>query len=322
MARSVKKSALAGSGGLVSPFLFVYPKNSEMKKSRRSSGLARLAALPLLLSLAFSSGPPLWSHAGGSPREDILLSLRDKVIRDLSSSGLTLAFRIAVTNKAASDRELVRYRYRVIINQREFLNMSVSLDEPLFLPAGRDTLIALPVKISYPLLFEAVGPVEEKAQCDIVGDMFFADDRKREERVGFAFPGEFPVFKDPEVDFLPLKVNDLTVGGADVVFRLRFKNLNGYELIVDRISYSLSFGEKEVLSGLVPGDKSLPRSGDRAFSLPFIIDFFEAGKDIRDLFQRPALPCRLAGEIEIASVWGRLLIHFDKSQTVPVEKSS
>jgi hypothetical protein len=293
-----------------------------MKISGRNPGLTRLAALPLLLNLTISAPAPLRSHAGGSPREDILLSLREKVIRNLSSSGLTLAFHIVVTNRAASDRELVRYRYRVIINQKEFLNMSVSLDEPLSIPGGRDTLIALPVKISYPLLFEAVGPVEDKALCDIVGNLFFTDDRKREERVGFAFPGEFPVFKDPEVDFLPLKVNDLTVGGADVVFRPRFKNLNSYDLIVTRISYSLSFGEKEVLSGLVPGDKSLPRSGDRAFSLPFIIDFFEAGRDIRDLFQKPALSCRLAGEIEIASVWGRLLIHFDRSQAVPVEKSS
>lgn len=289
---------------------------------QRNPVLPRFAAQILFVFAAFSAAVPLWSIAGGFPREDISLSLREKVIQDLSSSGLTLAFHINVTNGAASDRKLVRYRYRVIINQREFLNMSVSLDEPLSLPGGRDTLIALPVKISYALLFEAVGPIEEKALCDIVGDMFFTDDRKREERAGFAFPGEFPIFKDPEVDFLPVKVNDLTVGGADLVFRPRFKNLNGCELIVSRINYSLSFGEKEVLSGLVPGDKSLPRSGERIFSLPFIIDFFEAGKDVRDLFQKPAMPCRLAGEMEIASVWGRLLIHFDKSQTVPVEKPS
>jgi len=189
---------------------------------QRNPVLPRFAAQILFVFAAFSAAVPLWSIAGGFPREDISLSLREKVIQDLSSSGLTLAFHINVTNGAASDRKLVRYRYRVIINQREFLNMSVSLDEPLSLPGGRDTLIALPVKISYALLFEAVGPIEEKALCDIVGDMFFTDDRKREERAGFAFPGEFPIFKDPEVDFLPVKVNDLTVGGADLVFRPRF----------------------------------------------------------------------------------------------------
>jgi len=286
-----------------------------MNALRRNPGRKRRAALGLALLLAIAT-------AEASSRDDVIVSLKEKVIGNLSSSGLTLAFHMAVANRTDTARELVRYRYRVLVNQREFLNMSVSLDEPVSLPAGRETLISLPVKVSYPLLFAAVGPIEEKASCDISGDLFIADERKREERIGFAYPGEFPIFKDPEVDFLPLKVNDLTVGGADVVFQPRFKNLNGYELIVERISYSLSFGDKEVLSGEIPGDKSLPRSGDRAFSLPFIIDFFEMGKDVRDLFQKAPLPVRMAGEIEIASVWGKLLVRFDKSQSVTIEKTS
>ena len=278
---------------------------------------ASLAALLLLFragGLAFPAGP------APPPKEDITLSLKDKVIRDLSSSGLTLAFHIAVSNRSASDRDLVRYHYRVIINQKVFLDMTVGLDGPLPVPAGRDTLLALPVKISYPLLFDAVGPVEDKALCDIVGEMYFADARKKEERVGFAYPGEFPIFKDPEVAFLPIQLNDLTVGGADVVFRARFKNLNPYDLVVARLSFRLLFGDKEVLSGDIPGDKSLPRLGEKVFALPFLIDFFEAGKDLRELLQKPAVPCRLTGEVEITSAWGKLLIRYDKTQDVPVAK--
>jgi len=291
-----------------------------MTTSSRKIKLVCGAVLPALLILCLCRAYPLWGWASGTPKEDIALSLKDKVIRDLSSSGLTLAFRIVVTNRAATGRELVRYRYRVIISQKEFLNLDVNLDEPLPIPAARDTLIALPVKISYGLLFGAVGPIEGTGQCDVVGEMVFADERKREEKVGFAYPGEFPIFKDPEVDFMPLKINDLTVGGADIVFRPRFRNQNTYDLIIDRISYRLLFGEKEVLAGLIPGDKSLPRSGERVFSLPFIIDFFDAGKETRELFQKPAIPCRLTGEIEITSAWGNLLIPFDKSQTVPTER--
>jgi hypothetical protein len=279
-----------------------------------------LAALLLLVIVPGAS--PLRESVSGMPREDIILSLKQKVIRDLSSSGLTLAFHIAVTNRDSSDRALVRYRYRVVINQREFLNLTVALDEPLSVPAGRETLIALPVKISYPLLFAAVGAVEDKALCDIIGEMVFADERKREGRVGFAFPGEFPIFKDPEIEFLPLKVNDLTVGGADVLFRARFRNLNRYALLVERISFRLFFGDQEVFPGPVEGDKSLPPAGEKIFSLPFIIDFFEAGKGVRELFQKTEMPCRFAGEIEIMSAWGKLLVHFDKTANVAVEKSS
>ncbi len=193
------------------------------------------AALAAGMAVLFlSGGRALRAGPVPDPREDIVLSLTDRVIRDISSAGLTLSFRIAVGNRAATDRALVRYRYRVVVNEKEFLNLTVGLDEPLTVPAGRETLISLPVKITYALLTAAVGPVETSGQCEVTGEMVFADERKREDKVGFAFPGEFPVFKDPEVEILPLKVNDLTVGGADLVFRVRFRNPNGYELVISR----------------------------------------------------------------------------------------
>ncbi|MCX6568358.1 MAG: LEA type 2 family protein [Candidatus Aminicenantes bacterium] len=254
-------------------------------------------------------------------KDDIVVVLKDKVIRNLNSSGLTLAFHIGLTNPSSASRELVRYRYRVTINQREFLNMTVPLDEPLQVPPNGETVIALPVKISYDLLRAAVGPVEGKALCDIVGDLFFETDRKKEQRAPFAFSGEFPIFLDPEVEVLPLKVNDLTVGGADVVFRSTFRNPNGYELIVDKISFALFFGDREVLSGQIPGDKNLPRAGEKTFSLPFLLDFFEIGEKMREAFQKDEIPCRFTGEIEVMSVWGRLLIRFEKAQGLRFDKA-
>ena len=286
-----------------------------MDKRGRDRKLAAGAALSmLLLSLpAAAAGPQR------SSRDDVVLSLRDKAVRDLSSKGLTLAFHIGVANQASAARDLVRYRYRVTVNQKEFLNMTVELPEPLSAPPGRETLIALPVRISYELLFAAVGPIEERAACDIIGDMYFLTERNREQRVPFAYSGEFPIFKDPEVEILPLKVNDLTVGGADVVFSAVFRNLNGYELLVDRIGFRLAFAGLEVLSGEVPGDKSLPRNADKVFTIPFLIDFFEAGDKMRVEFQKAELACLFEGEIEIASAWGRLRVRFDKAQSLRFE---
>jgi len=271
---------------------------------------------------ALAAGLALCAGLTAAPaaKDDLVLSLKEKVIRNLSSSGLVLAFHIAVDNGYTKPRELVRYRYRVRIDQKEYVNTTVALEAPLAVPAGGQTLIALPVKISYDLLRAALGPIENKALCDVVGDMYFRNEKGKEQKAGFAYSGEFPIFQDPEVDILPLKVNDLTVGGADVVFRPRFKNFNGYELIVDVIEFELYFAGHQVLAGPVPGDKSLPRTGEKIFSLPFLLDFFEAGEEVREAFKKEEFPCRFAGRIEIASVWGRLHIRFDKTQALRLEK--
>ena len=291
-----------------------------MNAHEASTGTA-LGAVCLLL---FTAGPV--ARSASSPavaaRDEIRLTLKEKVIKNLSSAGLTLAFHVAVANPASAPRQLVRYRYRVRIDQKEYINTEVALDSPLVVPPAGETLIALPVKITYDLLRQAIGPIEGQALCDIVGDMYFLNERNKEQKVAFAYSGEFPIFQDPEVDLLPLEVLDLTVGGADVIFRPRIKNFNGYDLIVDTIDFELAFSGRPVLSGSIPGDKSLPRTGEKTFSLPFLVDFFEAGEDVRGGFAKDEFPCRFTGRIEIASVWGRLVIRFDKAQALRLSKKS
>ena len=288
---------------------------------RRAKRL-RLGAAFLAASLAglvpVQAAPPEASAA----KDDIALTLKAKVIKDLSSSGLVLAFHISVSNPAPAPRELVRYRYRVRIDQKEYINTTVTLSEPLVVPPEGETLIALPVKITYDLLRQAIGPIEGQGLCDIVGDMYFLAERGKEQKAAFAYSGEFPIFKDPEVDLLPLEVLDLTVGGADVVFHPRFKNPNGYDLIVEAIDYELFFSGRSVLSGSIPGDKSLPQKGEKAFALPFLLDFFEAGDEVRAGFAKDEFPCRFTGRIKIASVWGPLVIRFDTTQPLKLAKKS
>jgi len=289
-----------------------------MNGQRRKKALAAAARAALLVVLFWGAAWPLPAAA----KDEITLALKDKVIKDLSSSGLTLSFQIAVVNPARAPRELVRYRYRVRIDQKEYINTEITLSRPLPVPADGETLIALPVKITYDLLRQAVGPVEGQALCDIVGDMFFLTERGKEQRVAFAYSGEFPIFKDPEVDLLPLDVLDLTVGGADVVFHPRFKNPNGYDLVVEAIDYELYFGGRLILSGAIPDDKSLPLRGEKTFALPFLVDFFEAGDEVRAEFSKDEFPCRFSGQIRIASVWGLLVVRFDRAQPLRLAKKS
>ena len=300
------------------PILGILVGREDMDGRRGSTGLA-LGAVCLALFAAGLAAPASLRAAPGA-RDEITLSLKEKVIRNLSSSGLILAFHVVVANPSSAPWELVRYRYRVRIDQKEYINTEVVLDAPLSVPAEGQTLIALPVKITYDLLRTAIGPIEGQGRCDIVGEMAFENQRKREQKAPFAFSGEFPIFQDPEVDLLPLRVLDLTVGGADVVLHPRFKNFNNYDLIVDMIVYELYFSGHLVLAGEIPGDKSLPQTGEKTFSLPFLLDFFEASDDIREDFAKDEFPCRFAGRIEIASVWGRLIIRFDRTQTLRLDK--
>jgi LEA14-like dessication related protein len=284
-----------------------------MDPTKKMTGVPKGPVVFLLLSGLFLAS---------SGRADAALTLTPKetVIRDISASGLTLSFQAGVVNDGSAEKRLVRVRYRVTVNRREFLNMDVALEEPVVVPGDAEVLVALPVKITYALLFQAVGAVEGRASCEAAGEMVFESERRREERVAFVFSSDFPIFKDPELEFLPLKVESASLGGAEAVFRVKFKNSVLYELLVDRIRFRLLVDAKEVLEGDIPGDKAIPGGGERVFELPFLVDFFDLGGEVRSKFDEGALPVRFAGEIEIASVWGRIIVPFDRSADVSVSR--
>ena len=253
-------------------------------------------------------------------KKDVALTLKERRIRDLSSKGLVLAFHVAMRNVSPAAVFLSGYNTRVSVNQKEYLRMPVTLDEPIPIAVGEEVVIALPVRITYELLVRALGPVGEKAVCDAVGDFVFRDEKGKEEKFPFAYTGEFPVFKDPGVEFLPLEIKDLTVGGGDVVFNVRLTNPNGWDLVVETLRFDLKIGDTSVLAGEIPGDKSVPAHGAKDLALPFLLDFFEVGKGVYDLLGNPPVPCGFSGSMVIGSAWGPLAIPFGEKGPAEVRR--
>lgn len=273
-----------------------------------------LALLMTFVSLAFPK----------SLEKDLSISLNAKRIRDFTVSGLSLVFYVNISNSSSSSYYLSKYDYRFVVNQQEYLRLQTSLSEQIEIGAKGNTLISLPVKITYAHLFEVVKEAEKfnKAQCYLTGGMTFSDGRREKGRLPVAFSGEFPIFKPPEADIVSLEVHAVTIGGADLTFEVSFKNSNVFELLVDRISYRLSLGEKPIGGGEIGGDKNIESLDAKVFSLPLLIEFYDVGKDVYNILHQPSALCRVTGEVVIRTIWGTLEIPFDKSKKIAVSRTS
>lgn len=273
-----------------------------------------LALLMTFVSLAFPK----------SLEKDLSISLNAKRIRDFTVSGLSLVFYVNISNSSSSSYYLSKYDYRFVVNQQEYLRLQTSLSEQIEIGAKGNTLISLPVKITYAHLFEVVKEAEKfnKAQCYLTGGMTFSDGRREKGRLPVAFSGEFPIFKPPEADIVSLEVHAMTIGGADLTFEVSFKNSNVFELLVDRISYRLSLGEKPIGGGEIGGDKNIESLDAKVFSLPLLIEFYDVGKDVYNILHQPSALCRVTGEVVIRTIWGTLEIPFDKSKKIAVSRTS
>jgi LEA14-like dessication related protein len=257
-----------------------------------------------------------------SSKEDLNISLEEKKIKDLGISGLFLIFYVNISNSSSSPYYLTSYDYRLVVNQKEYFRLSTSLEEHISIKARENTLLSFPLKITYSNLFRAVEGIEneDRAQCYLIGTMAISDGRNDKGRLPFAFSGEFPIFKKPEIEFLTLHVKEMSIGGADISFKTSFKNRNAFELLVDRIRYEFHLGGKPVGEGIISGDKNIESGEIRIFSLPFLLSFFELGKEVSTLLEEPSAPCRFFGEIEVRTAWGHVKIPFDKSENAVVSR--
>jgi LEA14-like dessication related protein len=114
----------------------------------------------------------------------------------------------------------------------------------------------------------------------------------------------------------------LTIGGSDLNLEIKLINLNGFELLVQRVSHEIKVGGRPIGAGNIGGDKSIPPHGEKVLQLPLLLNFFEVGKDVHAFLQRDLASCQFSGEIEIQTVWGRLIIPFDVSKDIVVNRPS
>lgn len=281
-------------------------------KQTRAFFLIMVAALTIL---AASELP------GYLARKNIELSLDRVRLGELSGSGLTLSFQVRMENNSSRNYALVSYQYQVLINEKEYFRQPVSLDQPINLPAGSQALVNFPVKINYQYVEPYLAGTRQQATCRVVGELFFQDERKRTEKVALNFRADFPIFKLPEVKFLPLLVRDLTLGGADFDFRFAISNPNAYDLLIQTIDLELSLASRIIYSGRLAGDKTLAAGESKTYSLPLMLDFFEQGRELRDGLEKDRPSFTLKLRIEADSAWGWLAFPLETSSTTGKEFS-
>lgn len=251
--------------------------------------------------------------------KDIEVSLHEKRIQEISSDGLLLSFLARVENRSEHSYFISSYKYRILVNQREYLNQNVSLEnERLEVKPGEKSILNFPVRLSYRYLKTYLTEGQKQGNCLVAGEIFFVGEKKKIEKVPFEWSMSFPVFKIPELKFLPLQIKDLTIGGAEFRFVFALINENPYDVLIQDLGLELILGGKVIYSGRIAGDKTLEAEQEKIFQIPLILDFFEQGRELRDQLEQEKPEFRLKAQVTADSAWG--VLNFSVERSAGVEK--
>lgn len=291
---------------------------ARLSRTRNEIAMRKRFCLFLLFILALT-GFRLY----GALKDDIQISLEEKQIQNLSPSGLNLVFYINITNSSSKTYYFTAYDYRFVVNQVPYIRLETPLDTGMMIEASKNTLIAIPVKITYDLLFQNISEIEDadKVPCYISGGLTFFEGRRKRGNLPFAFSAEFPIYREIEIEFVGINVKMLTIGGTDSGFEVMFKNGNGFDFFIDRIAYSLKLGGHLISEGNIGGDKTIEKHGEKIFTISLLLNFFDVGKDVYSFLQQSSASCQFSGEIEIRNIWGRIKTPFDIRENIAIIRS-
>jgi LEA14-like dessication related protein len=277
----------------------------------------------LLLALAGCLFWSAWAVCAAPAKKDIVISLDRKEIRQMDGSGLILVFFLQIVNSERSAYSLAEYDYRVVVQDTDYFALRTALEEPIAVAGESTTRISLPIRVTYTDLLERVPAAAggTKVQCYVIGQMVFADSRGRQEKIPFAFSGEFPIFRPLEVEIRPLEVQTLTVGGAifNVVFSCR--NGNDFEMILGKLSYQLDLEGRTIASGIIPAGKRVEGGGELTLSMPHMLEFFEVGREVFETMQKPFAPGELRIETQAESIWGDIEVNSGQKGEVQIQRT-
>jgi len=282
--------------------------------------MKRIFSFVMIFLLALS----MVALASAPQKHDVEVAVREKRILDPTLRGLTLTFYLTLKNTTSSPRFLAKYDYRFIVEQSEYLKLQTSLADPIRIEPKGETVVALPVKITYEFLYREVlvAPDKDQLACILTGGMTFQDERRREKRIPVAFSGEFPIFRGLDVEIPAIESKNLTIGGADLIFTAILKNPNGFGFTLERLAYTLDLAGKTVSSGTLGRGTSIEGHGEKSFSTPLLLDFFEIGKEVYQGLDEPPVAVYFRGEAEVTTAWGGFKILFDKKAKAAVKKIS
>lgn len=254
--------------------------------------------------------------------KDLILSLETRQVEDLSTESCKFVIYINIANVSSKRYFLNRYRYRFIVEEKEYLQLNRTLPERVEVSPAAKTMIAIPVKITYKHLFETVEKTRnlDQAACYLMGELFFSDERKERGGLPIAYSGDFPIFKIPRLEVLDLKANSVSLGGADLDFQFKFLNSNGFDLRVRDIHYSLRIDQFLISEGRIEGDKDITQKSERIFSLHLLINYFDVGKDVHAVLQKENVLVGFEGEIDFWTSWGRMEIPFSWNEKMVLSK--
>lgn len=229
------------------------------------------------------------------------LLLEQLELVQLTPTNAELVGHFSIRNPNAFSISTGALDYTLAVDQAEVLTGEQNHGQRL--EAGEETSVRLPVILSFAELGSLVQGFSARNEVDyeLSGGMRFDVPVAGSIRVPVETAGTFPIPRLPALSVQSLKVDRVSLSGAQMVLTLQLDNPNVFELIIENLSYELALDNNPVATGVTQQRVRLSPEADGVLQIPMEVSFQAAG---RSLYRALENDERLAYGLSVDSDFG------------------
>lgn len=234
--------------------------------------------------------PGLLSSLTGCETLRALLTLEQPEVRlqraeltELSFEGAEVTAYLSISNPNPVDISLAGFSWEFFLEGNRFLGGDVS--DPIQISANGTSPLTVPVSFGFRELIDTVRSVGEAKEVEYLLDLELRFDLPIIGALSIPVQadGTLPVVRPPGARLASLRLDSISLSGADLQLQLAVRNPNIFALSVDALDYGLAIAGVPWVIGSAPRNQMVGAESESVFTLPFTLQFRSVGRAVRDV---------------------------------------
>ena len=220
----------------------------------------------------------------------------------MSFDALDLAFDLKITNPNPISASLAGFEYDFQIADASFLKGNQ--DKQLTLQANGESILEIPLTLNFKDLYNTFQALknQDSSAYKLVCGLSFNLPVLGPTRIPVSKSGSLPNLKLPDVSIGSLKLNKISLTGADLDLKLNVKNANTFSFLLNKLNYDFAVNGKTWVKGLSQNQMQVKEKAESAIAIPISLNFLEMGTAIYQMINgNQKLNYQLKGNVDLNS---------------------
>ncbi len=244
----------------------------------------------------------------------------------LSLDSVALGLDLNVNNPNPISATLAGFDYDLQVNNSSVVKGNEN-QQTTIQAAGTST-VEVPVAISFHDLYNTFKSLSSQdstgytLKCGLSVDLPVLGTT----RIPVTTSGKIPNIKVPSVTAGSVKVNNISVSGADIALQVNVKNPNPFSFLLNSFNYTFAVGGSTWANGTSQKSVQVNKKGESTITIPVSLNFLDMGTSAYKLLttDNQTIPYKLTGGLDLSSpdvpLLGQVHLPIDKAGEVGVQR--